>query len=508
MSHTNGLIGSQSGHSPFDKCAELGDCKRKKKRSSNTLKELTWRAFCKAAQEDFQIDLEEVYFSRGCNKSKKLKFLKCWMKQIKKSSYCSWAMPDSSNPCQDIPKEVHDRLNALPQESEQPVTSCASIGEDSLTGASRIQDEAALDFHSGTLESFFSDLPHKIQQGLESEEVDLGTLAERLVNASIYWLYQKCEKETTSENQTTDIKSGSATASVVAIELAKLLLREPKDLAAMYKDSDASNLSFAEATSENIARVYELQILFRMEILQSEVGASIGESTKHRFVKHICLLLETIQCHLKGGFFGDWSLDAYVGKIISNRYCQSLGGVVHKIYEKMDLLLFSEEDELPNSVLNSEDSNQTRREEIERDKTDDNNRINDSVSAEDESLRHVENEFQSPQGMSQEEHTRKLIEAQARRQRARRFASFTSWVPDLQRVWAPKQPTAMKMKSDPLRKLAKRKERRRVNYDVVLDTPMTGNKGGISSDDRNHQAYGTSLCGSVSKALFQDDDSS
>jgi hypothetical protein len=190
------------------------------------------------------------------------------------------------------------------------------------------------------------------------------------------------------------------------------------------------------------------------------------------------------------------------------RYCQSLGGVVHKIYEKMDLLLFSEEDELPNSVLNSEDSNQTRREEIERDKTDDNNRINDSVSAEDESLRHVENEFQSPQGMSQEEHARKLIEAQARRQRARRFASFTSWVPDLQRVWAPKQPTAMKMKSDPLRKLAKRKERRRVNYDVVLDTPMTGNKGGINSDDRNHQAYGTSLCGSVSKALFQDDDSS
>ncbi|KAJ6359312.1 hypothetical protein OIU76_000944 [Salix suchowensis] len=392
-------------------------------------------------------------------------------------------MPDSFNPSQDIPKEVHDRLNVLSQESEQPVASCASIGEDSLTGASRIQDEAALDFHSETLESFFSDLPHKIQQGLESEEVDLGTLAERLVNASIYWLYQKCEKEMTLENQTTDIKSSSATASLVAIELAKLLLREPKDLAAIYKDSDASNPSYAEATSENMARVYELQILFRMEILQSEVGASIGESMKHRFVKNICLLLETIQCHLKGGFFGDWSLDAYVGKIIKNRYCQSLGGVVHKIYEKTDLLLFSEEDELPHSFLNSEDT-------------------------EDESLRHVENEFQSPQGMNQEEeHARKLIEAQARRQRARRFASFTSWVPDLQRVWAPKQPTAMKMKSDPLRKLAKRKERRRVNYDVVLDTPMTGNNGVISSDDRNHQVYGTSLCGSVSKALFQDDDS-
>ncbi|KAJ6677244.1 hypothetical protein OIU85_010419 [Salix viminalis] len=128
--------------------------------------------------------------------------------------------------------------------------------------------------------------------------------------------------------------------------------------------------------------------------------------------------------------------------------------------KKKDSLLFSEEDEdeLPNSVLNREDSNPPRREETERDEMDDNNRINDSVSAD------------------QEEHARKLIEAQTRRQRARRFASFTSWVPNLQSVWSPKQqPKAMKPKSDPLRKLAKRKEQRRASFDVVLDTPMTGN---------------------------------
>jgi hypothetical protein len=100
----------------------------------------------------------------------------------------------------------------------------------------------------------------------------------------------------------------------------------------------------------------------------------------------------------------------------------------------MDSLLFSEEDELRNSILNSEDSNQTRREEIERDEMDDDNRIIDSVSAEDESLRQVENERQSPQGMNQEEHARKFVDAQTRRQRARRFASFASWVPNLQRV--------------------------------------------------------------------------
>ncbi|KAJ6411092.1 hypothetical protein OIU84_007780 [Salix udensis] len=112
------------------------------------------------------------------------------------------------------------------------------------------------------------------------------------------------------------------------------------------------------------------------------------------------------------------------------RYCQSLGGCVHKIYKKKkDLLLFSEEDEdeLPNSVLNREDSNPPRKEEIERDEMDDNNRINDSASA-------------------------------------------------VQSVWSPKQqPKAMKPNSDPLRKLAKRKEQRRARFDVVLDTPMTGN---------------------------------
>lgn len=61
-----------------------------------------------------------------------------------------------------------------------------------------------------------------------------------------------------------------------------------------------------------------------MEILQSEVGASIKEPTKQKFVKQICLLFEAIQCHLEGGFFGDWSLGNYVRKIIRSRYVSLL----------------------------------------------------------------------------------------------------------------------------------------------------------------------------------------
>ncbi|KAK2654035.1 hypothetical protein Ddye_013891 [Dipteronia dyeriana] len=238
-----------------------------------------------------------------------------------------------------------------------------------------------------------------------------------------------------------------------------------------------------------------------MEILQSEVGASIEEPMKQKFVKQICLLLEAIQCHLQGGFFGDWSLDSYVGKMIKSRYCDTLGDVVDRIYTKMDLLLFADEDESPNHLLNSEDSNQSWRDRQRRDEMDENSCINEPNSAQDEQ----ENDNESPQGSRRKEHDRKVMEARQRRERARRFSSFTR-VPDLQRVWAPKQPKAMKSNSW---KMSNRKDHKRGSYDKVCETPVSRNKRscpqGSSTDDESHQSYKNHLCGSVSKVLFQDD---
>ena len=57
-----------------------------------------------------------------------------------------------------------------------------------------------------------------------------------------------------------------------------------------------------------------------MEILRSLIIFNISESMKQKFVKDICLHLESIQCHLEGGFFGEWSIKHYVGKIIKSRY--------------------------------------------------------------------------------------------------------------------------------------------------------------------------------------------
>ncbi|KAJ0042532.1 hypothetical protein Pint_17624 [Pistacia integerrima] len=506
--------------------AALGEVKRKKKkRHLHLLQDLTWDAFCKAASGNTMIDFEEVYFATECN-SKKLKFLKCWMKQIEKSSSCSLMTGEKAKQHTDIPKEMETRLAELPQDSEQPIPSTASMGEEALTSASRIQDDAALDMRSETSESFFSNLSIKMQQGLESEGVDLGALAERLVNSSIYWLYQKRDIENTSESQTPAVKPNDACSSIAVIELMKLLLREPKDLIAMHKNNDPStkesNPRPARFTSESIVRDglfglyycktslmstrYELQILFRMEILQSEIRSSIEEPVKQKFVRQICLLLEAIQCHLQGGFFGDWSLHNYVQKIIKDRngFPSIVTLLVTQFTEsirKWTCYCLQMMDESPNHLLNSEDSNQSW-----RDETGENFRVNKSVSLEDESLQLHENDDENPQGIRREEHARKVMEAHERRERARRFASFTSWVPDLQRVWAPKQPKAMKPKSN--WKLPKRKDHKSASYDKVCETPMTGNKRSCSiesdTDEYVHQDSGSRTCSSVSKALFQD----
>ncbi|KAE8698175.1 hypothetical protein F3Y22_tig00110602pilonHSYRG00295 [Hibiscus syriacus] len=484
--------------------------KRKKDKKKLPLPDvLTWSAFCEAAAEHLEMDLEASYFFRNRN-SKLLKFLKCWMKQVQKRSPMSFEIPDTAMPDRDATEGTNHRPIEMPQDSEQMASYSASSGE----GFSRELDEAGNDFCSGSSENFFSSLPNKIKQGLESGEVELGSFAERLVRSSIYWLCQKHETTVVSESQsqTSLVNTSDACASKVVVELIGLLLREPKDLAAMHKRKDPSSQALDSrstgSASASVVRENELQIFFRMEILQSELGAILQEPMKQKFVKQICSLLESIQCHLEGGFFGDWRLDKYVEKIIKSRYYLSIGDVVNRIYMKMDLLLFDDEDELPNHVLNSEDSNRSWKEKPEEDV---HSRSHEPVSIEEEcpQLQKHDNK-RSPLVMRTEEHELKLIQAEERRERARRFSSFTSWKPDLQRVWAPKQLNAMKRKSDNLRKLSKRKKCCKASYDTVCETPMTEKKRSSPyknaiDDEEDHRDSRPHSDGPVSKVLFQDE---
>lgn len=467
---------SQKGTSPLGKSVHVGDGKRKKIKK-HTFRDLTWSSFCKAAYESLDLDLAEVYFANGFKKSKKLKFLKCWMKEVKNKGVFYNNIPDGlSQTAPDLNKQketdINEKLTASYQESDEPLSTHICSNQ------SRMQDDATFLSSSETSESFFSNLPTKIHQGLESDGVDLKILAGKLVDSSIYWLRQKHDR---TENH-------DESCTIRVSEIIKVLLREPKDLK-QHKDSNPSLQSPNHcSTSEYLVREYELQILLRMEILQSELAGSIQGSMKVKLVKQICSLLEIIQYLVEGGFHGDMSLYDYVERTIKSRYSHKLGDVVDKIYDQMDLLPFGEEDEAQALMLNSEDSNQSWREkpDMGASKT-----IQDSFSAEDDSAHPHENINKSEEQHTKEDHVQKLNEARERRERARRFVSFTSRMPDLQRVWAPKQ---SKIKPPAFVKESKRKKQRRVSYSVVCETPLTvkdeGSKG----------------CSSVSKALFQDDD--
>ncbi|KAF8008754.1 hypothetical protein BT93_K2418 [Corymbia citriodora subsp. variegata] len=501
MLDTNGSNDYQCQSLSTKKHIKLGDSKRKNNReNSHFLQNLTWPAFCKSAYEGLELKLENLYFSREINKSKTLKFLKCWMKQVQRAIQAG-LISDGSEPQVHMPVEMENRQADTAEVNEQPISACASCGEDSLTAVSRVQDEVACGNDMGSPEDFLTSVPGKIRQGIESEGVDLGALAERLVKSCTLYIYQNFESEMAVSNQS-PANADDACCSRVAAELMKLVLLDPKDFSERNKTRDQS---CPKSDSACVIREYELQIFFRMEILRLQIATTFKESVKLKFVKQICLFLESIQCQMEGGFFGDWSLHNYVGKIIKSRYFTDLEEVVQRIYSKMDLLLFhDEEDELPNLQLNSQDSSKSWRGNTDEDKMDRNIRSDRSVSAENE----LDGQWQvNDARANREEHLRRLNEAQERRERARRFASFTSWVPDLQRVWAPKQPVGTKHKSNPRRKLPKKKDRTRMTCDMVFETPMTDNKRSClrASSGKNKQDPSLPLCSSVSKALFSDD---
>ncbi|PWA44542.1 hypothetical protein CTI12_AA523760 [Artemisia annua] len=87
--------------------------------------------------------------------------------------------------------------------------------------------------------------------------------------------------------------------------------------------------------------------------------------------------------------------------------------------------LFGEEDEDQALMFNSEDSNQSWREKNDKDDILASKKFQESLSLEDESFNPLENL------------DTKLNEAHERRERARRFVSFTSRMPDLQRTPIP-----------------------------------------------------------------------
>ncbi|KAL1206711.1 hypothetical protein V5N11_027270 [Cardamine amara subsp. amara] len=483
-------------HEDSRKKVSCGEYKRKSRKNIlKSLNDISWEEFCRSVKDYGQIDLEDVYFSKF-SKSKKFKFLKCWMKQISKPRGCSLSAASNCNALEDVEADPTETKNNCSEDTEKASSSLPVAEEDIALSGNRIsgvQDNDASVHVSESSENFFASLPSKIKQGIESEEIDLSALAERLVKSCVSYSSQRAEKDYSCE---------SGTLLLDTEELSKMLLKEPKDLVAKFKKKNSSSTvseqKSDEAAPSSIVREYELQILFRMEILRSEISLGSEESVTQKFAKEICMFLEGIQCKLDGGFFGEWSLDKYVDKTIKARYHHILGEAVNIIYTEMDLLMFSDE-ELEDSFMNNEDSSQSGRE-----------NINSNLKSHHHSQRNKDVPGTSKQEMSEEcREAKKEVEAQERRERARRFSSFTSWMPDLCRVWAPKQAKNSKGKADKKQRMAKRKkEQRSVEYDRVCETPMsTIETKRTRTGNKDDYECGTLPRSSVPKALFQDDSS-
>lgn len=120
----------------------------------------------------------------------------------------------------------------------------------------------------------------------------------------------------------------------VANQLMDKLLLKPKKLARKFTDCDSSNANGAHIRKEKL-RAYELQILFRMEMIERDWGRP-SDKEKSRIVKEICRLLDDIQFDLGGGVFGGESLHDYSIRVMYNRYKESLPQTIADIFERME----------------------------------------------------------------------------------------------------------------------------------------------------------------------------
>ncbi|EMS61439.1 V-type proton ATPase subunit E [Triticum urartu] len=390
---------------------ELSARKKRIRMVSKLLEAASWSTFCDVLLKHADgsmpvVELEDLYFSRYGTASKKLRFLKCWLKQVKLSSLGT----SSSLHTGETRPSSKDEGEAKLQVSEEDgaphsvdEADCNKVDKpvddaDCNKVEQQVDEETSAFSSMEDLEAFLGSIPQKIEQGLCSEDADLGNLAERLVGLSVDALM---------------IKNGKITF---------------------------------------------------------------------------------IDINLQGDSFQSDSIVKFAEKTIKSRYMDSMEDVIKKIYTEMEFDLF-DEDDLPCSDSLPSSSNQ------------DEGKGNKSRS----SQRNCASSSSAPtlhtRSRHQDRHEEQLARASERRNRERRLSSFTSWVPDLRRVWALKHPG----KEPPLavavprsRQHLKRRKRRAACTDMVCETPMTAAKkqqpeqAGSGSDEMMS-------IGSVSKTLFDDD---
>jgi hypothetical protein len=185
------------------------------------------------------------------------------------------------------------------------------------------------------------------------------------------------------------------------------------------------------------------------------------------------------------------------------RYINSMEDVIKKIYTEMEFDLFDDDDDevdysdsLPSSS-NQEDANRRH-----------SHRGSASTNA--SALQLLQRDARSSRQREDDRHDELMARAQERRDRQRRLSSFTSWVPDLRRVWALKHPGKEPCARVPWSRSCS-KRRRAAFTDVVFETPVTAKRHESGSEsppefDAGEAAVRAAALGSVSMTLFDDEE--
>ncbi|RRT49682.1 hypothetical protein B296_00052225 [Ensete ventricosum] len=418
---------SETLHSPVLAGSREDSRRKRKKLQLHQIQNATlssFREFVLSQADDVALGagLEQLYSGKIHDKSKKLMFLKCWMRQIVKSkTNCELLLDEQKEPL-DIKEDVETRNIASQDASE--AEAIPSSTEDAHQSASSANKDALIFSCMEDMETFLRSIPQKIEQGLCSLDTDFGNLAERLVGLSIRALDAQIGKNV--EDIISD-ETGDASYVKIADEVSSLLLVKPRDLISKYKTTNPACI----ASSNPVSDIYSTEYKIR-------------------------------------------------------EYSHSLKEVIDKIYNRMEFDLCDEDevgasDSLPNS--NSEGFD-----------------IGNRFPANPIEVAQQEKHARTQQEKLDNAHERRLMKAQERRNRDRRFSSFTSWVPDLQRVWALKQPKAERLMRSSLPNPLKRRRRHSSTDDRVCETPMMDRK--LQSQSQEDACGGMNRSNPLSKALF------
>uniref|UniRef100_A0ACD5VPH3 Uncharacterized protein n=1 Tax=Avena sativa TaxID=4498 RepID=A0ACD5VPH3_AVESA len=496
-----------------DPSKEQSARKKRSKLVNKLLETTSWSTFCDILLRHADgsmpvVDFEDLYFSRYGTASKKLRFLKCWLKQLKLSCLTtSSSLHTERETCPSLKDEGEAKLQVSEENASAPHVNvsvdeadCNKMGkpvdEADCNKAEQQVDENSSVFSSmEELEAFLGSIPQKIEQGLCSEDADLGNLAERLVDLSVHALLIKNGRIAVKYFEHKEVYDASN--SNITFEASSILLMKPKELLLKYKDNNsasaASEQSSQYSTNYKI-REHEMQILLRMEIIRSKLGPEFAEGLKQKMIKEICSLLQFIDINIQGDSFQSDSIVKFAEKIIKSRYMDSMENVIKKIYTEMEFDLF-DDDDVPCSDSVPSSSNQ---DDARADKSRGSHRnCTGSASA----------PILHKRSRHHDRHEAQLARAQERRNRERRFSSFTSWVPDLRRVWALKHPGKEPPQAVAVPRSRQHSKRRAACTDMVCETPMMAAKKQQQEPAGSGSEEGDEMMslGSVSKALFDDD---